>query len=285
LLRYRRKLVESQATERNRLQRLLETANIKIASVCSDVFGVSGRQMLAAIIEGEAGPQQMAQLAKGRLRRKLTELARALEGRVEDHHRFLLRMQLGRIQQVEATIAELDGRIDSQLEPYRDQRDRLMQIPGIERVGAAVIIAELGVDMSVFPTHRHAAAWAGVSPGNNESARKFKAQPHRKGNVHLTTLLTQAAVGASKKRGSYLRDKYFRLRARRGPKRAAMAIAHKILVAAYYMLKDGGDYRDLGATYLDQRRVGSTKRTLVKRLEALGYKVSLTQGDAMSSTA
>jgi transposase len=275
LLRYRRKLVESQTAERNRLLRLLETANIKLASVASNVFGVSGRQMLHALLAGQATPEEMAHLAQGRLRTKIAQLVPALEGRMEEHHRFLLAMQLERLDQVEDAIATLDARLDVKLTPYREQHTRLRQIPGVDRIGAAVIIAELGVDMRVFPTARHAAAWAGVCPGNNESAGKRRGQPGRKGNVHLTTALVQAAVGASKKKGSYLKEKYWRLKARRGPKRAALAIAHKILVAAYHMLAHHADYRDLGPAYLDHASAALVKRHLVQRLERLGYRVQL----------
>jgi transposase len=188
----------------------------------------------------------MADLAKGRMRKKVLELTTALEGRFEDDHRFLLGMQLGRLEQVETDIECLDRRIDEKLEPYREQHTRLMQIPGIDRVGAAVLIAELGVDMSVFASVRHCAAWAGVCPGNNESGGKRRGHPTRKGNVHLTTALVQAAVSASHAKGTYLKDKYWRLKARRGPGRAAMAIAHKILIAAYHMLSRGVDYKELG---------------------------------------
>jgi transposase len=185
LLRYRRKLVESSTCERNRMLKLLETANIKLSTVVTDVFGVSGRRMLRALLDGQQTPSQMAELAKGRMRKKLLELTAALDGRVEEHHRFLLGMQLERLEQVETTIERLDHRIDEKLEPYREQHTRLMQIPGIDRVGAAVLIAELGVDMSVFPSARHCAAWAGVCPGNNESGGKRRGHSTRKGNVHL----------------------------------------------------------------------------------------------------
>ena len=280
LLRYRRKLVESQTDEQNRMLKLLETANIKLASVASSAFGASGRRMLHALVDGTQTPAQMADLAKGRLRQKLAELAPALEGRVEEHHRYLLSMQLERLEQVEATIEKLDERIDGKLAPYQDLHRRLTQIPGVDRIGAAVIIAELGVDMTVFPSVRHAAAWAGVCPGNNESAGKRKGQPGRKGNVHLTTALVQAAVCASRKKGSYLKEKYWRLKARRGPKRAALAIAHKILIAAYHMLANDADYRDLGPQHLDNLSVTATKNALVKRLERLGFHVTLQEATA-----
>jgi transposase len=254
---------------------LLETANIKLSSVMSEVLGKSGRLMLRALVKNEQTPEQMASLALGKLRKKESQLAQALHGKVTDHHRFVLQMQLDRIDAVDADIAKLDKRIDEKLAPYQVQMQRLAQIPGVDRVAAATIIAELGPDMSVFVTAGHAAAWAGVCPGNNESASKKKGQTTRKGNVHLTTALVQAAVCASRKKGSYFKEKFWRLKARRGGKRAAMAIAHKILVAAYYMLRDECDYKDLGGTYLDQLAPEKTKMALVKRLEQLGYKVSL----------
>jgi len=275
LLRYRRKLMESRTAERNRLLKLLETANIKLASVASSVFGVSGRLMLQALIDGVATPAAMAALARGRLRKKATALERALEGRLDEHHRFLLQLQLRRLDAVDTDLLSLDARIDEALLPYREQCEVLEQIPGVSRVVAAVIVAELGTDMIVFHSARHAAAWAGVCPGNNESAGKRMRAGVRKGNVHLRTALIEAAVAASHTKGSYLRDKYYRLRARRGSKRAAMAIAHKILIAAFNMLATRSPYRDLGATYLDGLEKRHTTRNLVRRLERLGYEVTL----------
>ena len=275
LLRYRRKLTESQAAERNRLLKLLETANIKLASVASDVFGVSGRAMLKALIEGVASAEEMAALAKGALRRKHGELVLALEGRVQEHHRFLLTMQLRRLEGAERDIALLDQRIAEKLEPYAVQHLLLMQIPGVDWLVAAVLIAEIGIDMSVFLSCHHLAAWAGVCPGNHESAGKQRSGRARKGNVHLRTILVGAAVSASRTRGSYLKDKYHRLKARRGAMRAALAIAHKILVAAYHMLAAGIDYRDLGEAYLDQIGQTRTVANLKRRIERLGYQVSL----------
>jgi transposase len=280
LLRYRRKLIDSQTAERNRMLKLLETANIKLATVASNVFGASGRRMLRALLDGALTPEQMADLAKGRLRKKLAELAPALDGRVEEHHRFLLSMQLERMEDLETTIKKLDERIDQQLVPYEKQHKLLIKIPGVDRIGAAVIIAELGIDMTVFPTVRHAAAWAGVCPGNNESAGKRKGTPGRKGNPHLTTALVQAAVAASRTKGTYLKEKYWRLKARRGPMRAALAIAHKILIAAYHMLANDAEHRDLGPKHLDNLSVTSTKNALVKRLERLGYRVTLQEATA-----
>jgi transposase len=277
LLRYRRKLVESQAAERNRLLKLLETANIKLASVATDVFGVSGRAMLKALIEGTASAETMADLAKGQLRRKRVDLVLALEGRVEEHHRFLLAIQLRRLEAAEADITGLDQRIDEKLEPYRVAHALLMQIPGVDWVVAAVLIAEIGIDMSVFLSVYHLASWAGVCPGNHQSAGRQKSGRARKGNVHLRTMLVGAAISASRTKGSYLKDKFYRLKARRGGLRAALAIAHKILVAAYHMLATGADYKDLGEAYLDQLGRTHTVSNLKRRLERLGYRVTLEQ--------
>lgn len=275
LLRYRRKLVESRSAERNRLLKLLETANIKLASVVSNVFGVSGMQMLRAILQGEATPDQMAQLAKGRLRHKAADLARALEGKVEEHHRFLLGLQIQRLEQVDSDLAKLDQRIDDKFKPYAEPHARLTQIPGVERILAAVIIAELGTDMTVFHSANHLAAWAGVCPGNYESAGKHSSGRVRKGNVHLKTALIEASNAAARKKGSYLKDKFFRLKARRGHKRSAMAIARKILIAAYHMLATGASYKELGETYLDNLSKERVTLNLIRRLQRLGYDVQI----------
>ena len=280
LLRYRRKLIESQAAERNRLLKLLETANIKLASIMSDVFGVSGRAMLRALIEGQASVEAMADLAKGQLRRKRSDLILALEGRMEEHHRFLLTTQLRRLETIEQDIAALDLRINERLEPYRAPHALLMQIPGVDWLVAAVLIAEIGVDMSVFVSVYHLSAWAGVCPGSHESAGRQKSGRARKGNVHLRTMLVGAAISAAKTRGSYLKDKFHRLKARRGAMRAALAIAHKILVSAYHMLAKGLAYHDLGEAYLDQIGQSRTVANLKRRLERLGYHVTLEPHDS-----
>jgi transposase len=276
LTRYRRKLVESQSAERNRLLKLLETANIKLASVASDVFGVSGLLMLQALVEGKATPQEMAELAKRKLRKKIPELELALEGKVEEHHRFLLKLQLDRLQAVEEDLKILEQRIQQKLKPYAVQLDLLQDIPGVDWTLAAVIIAELGVDMSVFQSASQLASWAGVCPGNNESAGKRKSSRIPKGNVYLKTALVEAANAAAKAKGTYLRDKFYRLKARRGYKRAAVAIAHKILVAIYHMFSQQVSYNDLGDLYLDKLNKHHLTRNLVHRLERLGYAVTLT---------
>ncbi len=277
LTRYRRKLVESQAAERNRLLKLLETANIKLASVATDVFGVSGRLMLQALVEGKTTPQQMAELAKGRLRKKIPELEPALEGKLEEHHRFLVGLQLRRLQAAEEDLAALEQCIQENLKPYAAQLALLREIPGVDWTLAAVIIAELGVDMSVFHSVSQLASWAGVCPGSNESAGKRKSSRIPKGNVYLKTALVEAAHAAAKAKGTYLRDKFYRLKARRGYKRAAVAVAHKILVAIYHMLSQEVSYNELGDLYLDKLNKHHLTRNLVRRLERLGYMVTLEQ--------
>ena len=276
LTRYRRKLVESQTAERNRLLKLLETANIKLASVATDVFGVSGRLMLKALAKGEATPQQMAELAKRSLRSKIPQLELALEGKMEEHHRFLLQLQLDRIEAVENDLELLERRLQENLKPYAKQLALLDEIPGVDRTLAAAIIAELGVDMSVFQSVSQLASWAGVCPGNNESAGKRKSSRIPKGNVYLKTALVEAANAAARAKGTYLRDKFYRLKARRGYKRAAVAIAHKILVSIYHMLSQQVSYNDLGDLYLDKLNKSHLTRNLVHRLERLGYAVTLT---------
>jgi transposase len=275
LLRYRRKLVESRSAERNRLLKLLESANIKLASVASDVFGVSGLCMLEALLENKQTVPQMAELAKGRLREKIPQLELALEGRVEDHHRFLLRLQLCRLREVGGHLEELDQCISEKLQPYATQHTLLMEIPGVDRLLAAVIIAELGIDMSVFGSVSQLASWVGVCPGNNESAGKRHSGRITPGNVYLKTALVEAAHAASRAKGTYLREKFYRLKARRGHKRAAVAIAHKILVAIYHMLSHQVSYNDLGDAYLDRLSKTQLTRNLTRRLERLGYQVIL----------
>jgi len=276
LMRYRRKLTESQAAERNRLLKVLETANIKLANVATDVFGMSGRLMLRALIAAKATPQEMAELAKGLLRKKIPELQLALEGKLEEHHRFLLELQLQRLEAAEKDLATLEQRIRQKLEPYAAQLALLDEIPGVDWTLAAVIIAELGVDMSVFGSVSQLASWAGVCPGNNESAGKRKSSRIPSGNVYLKSGLVEAANAAARAKGTYLRDKFFRLKARRGYKRAVVAIAHKILVAIYYMLSQQVSYNDLGDLYLDKLNKNHLTRNLVHRLERLGYNVTLT---------
>mgnify|MGYP005819348033 CR=1 FL=1 len=276
LTRYRRTLVEAQASERRRLIKLLEATDVKLAGVLSDVFGVCGRAILRALIDGEQTPAEMARLARGRLRQKRPQLIDALGARLDPHHRRLLAVQLGRVEAAEAEIAALDALIAEHLAPYATQLELLRAIPGIDWVGAATIIAEIGVDMTVFPSARHLAAWAGVCPGNHESAGKRKPTGSRTGNVHLKTALCNAAAGAARKGGSYFKDKYHKLKSRRGGGRATLAIAHKLIVVAYHILADGTPYRDLGDSYLDKRNAKRSAERYVRFIERLGFAVALT---------
>lgn len=277
LTRYRRKLVESRSAERNHLLKLLETANIKLASVATDVFGVSGRLMLQALVQATATSQQMADLARGVLRKKIPELKLALEGKVEKHHRFLLGVQLRRLQAVEEDLCLLEQRIQEKLKPYAMQLALLEQIPGVDWTLAAVIISELGVDMSVFGNVSQLASWTGICPDNNESAAKRRSSRIPKGNVNLKMALVEAANAAAKAKGTYLRDNLYRLKARRGYKRAAVAVAHKILVAIYHRFSHQVGYNELGDLYLDNLNKHHLTRNLVRRLERLGYTVTLEQ--------
>lgn len=275
LMRYRRTLIETRTAARNRVLKLLEGANIKLSGVASDVFGVSGLAMLEALAAGTATAAEMAGLARGRMRRKHDALEAALDGRMREPQRFLLAMQLRGLESIDRDLEALDARIEAQLESFRAQHRLLLQIPGVDRVTAAIILAEIGTDMDAFGTARHLAAWAGVAPGNYESAGKPKGAGTRKGNVFLKSALFAAASAAVKTKGSYYRDKYNRLRARRGPVRALLAIAHKLLIAAFHLLATGEAFRDLGEGYLDQiTRKRSTAR-LVQRLSNLGYEVTL----------
>ena len=275
LVRLRRSLAEARTTERNRTLKLLETANIKLASVASEVFGVSGMAMLKALIENKAAPTEMAELARGKLRCKREPLALALEGRMTEHHRYVRAFHLRRLAAIEEDLRALDARIEERVQPFQAQRQLLQQIPGVDALIAVTIIAEVGIDMSVFGNAMRLAAWAGVCPGNHESAGKRKSGATHRGNVHLKTALVTAAVCGSRQKGSYYKDKYHRLRARRGRLRATMAIAHKILIAAYHMLAGGVPYRELGEAFLDQQARQRTVRHLLHRLNHLGYEVML----------
>ena len=273
--RHRRTLIETRTAARNRVLKLLEAANIKLSGVASDVFGVSGMAMLAALAAGTASPSEMAGLARGQMRRKHAALEAALEGRMREYQRFLLAMQLRGLEAIDRDLDALDACIESQLEPFQAEHQLLMQIPGVDRLTAAIIIAEIGTDMDVFATAQRLAAWAGVAPGNYESAGKRKGAATRKGNVFLKSALFAAASAAVRTKGSYYRDKYNRLRARRGAVRALMAIAHKLLVAAFHMLATGEPFRDLGESCLDQVARKRSTAKLVQRLANLGYDVTL----------
>jgi transposase len=275
LTRYRSTFVRERATLANRVQKALESANIKLASVASDVMGVSGRAMLNAIIEGKATPSEMAELAKGRLREKREELNQALEGRVKPHHRFVLSELLCQIDNLEEAIARFDEQIEEYCRPFEQAVTQLDTIPGVARQTAEVIVSEIGIDMSRFPTADHLAAWAGVAPGNNESAGKRRSGKTRPGNKALRAALNQAAHGAAHTKNTYLSAQYRRLAARRGKKKAIVAVMHSILVISYHLIQRNESYRELGGDYFDKHKPEATAKRLVKRLEQLGFQVSL----------
>jgi transposase len=283
LLRYRTSLVQERAREVNRVQKVLEDANVKLASVATNVLGVSGRQMLEAIVAGKEDPEALAQLARGSLRAKIPQLERALKGHVRSSHRLLLRLHLEHIDDISAKIASLNEEIDHLIVPFDEQDElrRLDEIPGVGQDVAQVVLAELGVDMSRFPTAAHAASWAGLAPGKNESAGKNRSGKITPGNPHLKPALVQAAHAASRTKNNYLAAQFRRLAARRGKKRAAIAVAHSILVIAYHMLRNGTEYRELGGGYFDNRNKEQLQRNLVKRLEGLGLQVTLTPAAAV----
>jgi transposase len=277
LTRFRATFVRERATLVNRVQKVLESANIKLASVASDVLGVSGRAMLQALIEGQASPEQMADLAKGRLREKRDVLVKALEGRIKPHHRFVLTELLCQIDSLDETIARFDQEIADYCRPFEEAVVLLDTIPGVARATAEAIVAEIGTDMSRFPTADHLASWAGVAPGNHESAGKRLSGRTRQGNRSLGAALNQAANAASRTKNTYLSAQYHRLAARRGKKKAIVALMHSILVMSFHMIQRKEPYRELGGNYFDQRRPAVTAQRLVKRLEKLGFQVSLQQ--------
>lgn len=281
LTRFRATFVRERATLINRVQKVLESANIKLASVASDVLGVSGRAMLAALIEGQASPEQMAELAKGRLREKREDLVKALAGRVKPHHRFVLTELLCQIDSLEETIARFDQEIDDYCRPFEEAVALLDTIPGVARATAQAIVAEIGVDMQRFGSAAHLASWAGVAPGNNESGGKRRSGRTTKGNKSLRAALNQAAWAAARTKNTYLAAQYHRIAARRGKKKAIVALMHSILVMSYHMIQRKEPYRELGGNYFDQRRPEVTAQRLVKRLEKLGFQVSLEREPAV----
>lgn len=284
LTRYRITFVRERATLVNRLQKVLESANIKLASVATDVMGVSGRAMLEAIITGQATPEEMAALAKGRMREKRAELAKALSGRVKPHHRFVLTELLCQIDNLDEALEHFNAQIEEYCRPFEQAVTLLDTIPGVARETAEIIVAEIGVDMSHFPSANHLAAWAGVAPGNYESAGKRKSGRLRQGNKTLKTVLTQAAHAAAHTKDTYLAAQAYHLTGRRGKKRAIMAVAHSILVIAYHVIQRKEPYRELGGNYFDKLRPEATAKRLVKRLERLGYQVSAQpQGAAVAA--
>ncbi|WP_137123586.1 IS110 family transposase [Segeticoccus rhizosphaerae] len=273
LTRYRAALTGDRTRDVGRLEQMLEDASIKISSVASSVSTKSARAMLAALIAGEADPQVLADLAKGKMRAKIPDLVEALTGHFDADHAHLSAAMLGRLDRVEAALATLDAVIDNACRPWAHQIELLQTIPGVGLVTAQVIIAETGGDMSQFPTAEHLSAWAGVAPSMHESAGYRKPSGTRHGNKWLTSMLVEAAGSAGRSKGTYLAAQQSRIAARRGAKRAQVAAAHSILVSAYYMLKRDQPYQDLGPDWLRQRHDQAHTRRLIAQLERLGHTV------------
>jgi transposase len=275
LTRYRTTLVRERAAEINRLQKVLEGANIKLAAVVSDITGKSAREMLQALVEGQDDPSTLAQCARGRMREKIPQLEQALRGRFGAHQRFMLARQLAHLDQLEALIEELDQEVARRVRPFEEALGRLQTIDGVGRRTAEILVAEVGTDMSRFATDKHLASWAGMCPGQNESAGKSKSSKTRKGSKWLRTALVEAAHAVKRQRDTYAGAQFRRIASRRGVKRAAIAVGHSQLVAAYHILKHEVEYHDLGAQYFDERDREAVVRRTVRRLEQLGYEVEL----------
>jgi len=275
LTRYRVELTQAQNRVANRIQKLLEQANVKLSSVASDTLGVSGQRMIEAMIAGEQDPERLADLAQRRLRHRIPELQLALQGRVRDHHRFLLKEFLEEWRALGTRIQRIEEEIDRRIVPFEEAVALWQSIPGMDHVTACNLVAELGVNMGQFPSAQHLASWAGLCPGNNESAGKRRSGATRDGNKWLRRTLCQAAWAVTRKKDCYLAAQFRRLAARRGIKRAVMAVAHTMLIIAYTMLKTGRSYHELGGNYLEQINKDQLQRYFVKRLQKLGLTVTV----------
>ena len=275
LTRYRVSLAQEENRIANRVQKVLEDANLKLASVASDPLGVSGRAILKAILAGEEDTERLAEMSKGILRKKIPDLRLALEGRVTEHHRFLLQELLDHQEFLEKKMAEVEAEIGKRMRPFEAEVERLDTIPGVDRVTAWSLVAEVGVRMEQFPSAGHLASWAGLCPGSFESAGKRLSGRTRKGSASLRRCLCQVGSVVSHLRDNYLSAQYRRLAARRGGKRAVLAVAHTVLVMAYHILKRKQNYQELGADYFDRLNADAIRRSLVRRLERLGHRVTL----------
>jgi transposase len=281
LTRTRWSLLADKSRVANRLQKVLEDANIKLGSVASDVLGASGRDMIRALIEGALSPQQMAELARYRMRSKIPQLREALSGRVNEHHRFMLKLLLEQVEHLEQQVKTLDERIETVVSPLEKSAVQMLdEVPGLDRRAAQNVVAEIGTDMGRFATAGHLASWAGLCPGNNQSAGKRRSGRMREGNRWLKATLNQCAWAASRKKDSYFAAQHRRLASRRGVKRATMAVAHTQLCICWELLKHGQCYQDLGRDYFDRLDEDRVKRHMVARLEKLGYQVTLAKIDA-----
>jgi transposase len=275
LTRYRVTVVRQLANECNRIQKLLETCNIKLASVATDVLGVSGTAMLEALCAGETDPEQLADLAKGKLRSKIPQLQQALDGVLSETHRWLLRLHLSQIEHWHKVLGELDEKVEALTAPFAELLERLDEIPGINRRIGQIIIAEMGPDMSQFPSAKHAASWAGMCPGQNESGGKRRSGKTRKGNEWLRTALVEAGWAASRTKATYFSAQYRNILRRRGKKRACLAVGHSILTVAYTVVTKKIKYQDLGPDFLTKRSKEDLKNGLLRKLQKLGFQATL----------
>lgn len=275
LIRYRRSMIDERAREINRIQKVLEGANIKLSSVTTDILGKSGRTMIEAMIQGQENPQALSELAKGKLKSKKTDLQKAMHGFMGDHQKLMLETQLRHIDFLDEIIAKLDEEVKARMLPFEEDLELLDTIPGVGRRTAEQILAEAGTDMNQFPSAAHLCSWAGVAPGNNESAGKRKSGKAKKGNQKLRSALVEAARAASRTKDTYLASQYHRIAARRGANRAALAVAHSILTIVYHILKRRQPYIELGANYYEERKRQIVVKQSIKKLEVLGYKVTV----------
>lgn len=275
LTRQRSQLAAEQSRVSNRIHKTLEDANIKLSCVATDILGVSGQAMIRALIAGQEDPKQLAELARRKLRNKLPELREALRGHLSDHHRFMLRQLMDHLGYLDKQIAAFEVRIEELMRPFQEAIARLMTMPGVGLLTARNVLAEIGADMSRFPSDQHLASWAAMCPGNRESGGKRRSGHTNHGNRWLRTALVQAAWAASHSKKTYLSAQYRRLAGRRGKKRAIVAVGHTMLVMMYHMLKNGVDYHELGHDYLEKLQPQRLTHYLVKRLESLGHQVTL----------
>ena len=275
LTRYRKTQINDRQRESLRLHKILEDTGIKLGCVATDILGKSGRDMLDALVAGTTDPNVLAELARGQLRKKIPALSEALVGRFDDEHALVIGQILAHIDFLDEAIARLSEEIEERIRPFAAQRDLLMSIPGVKQRTAEVLIAEIGIDMTAFPTPKHLASWAGMCPGNDQSAGKRRSGRTRKGSKWLRGTLTESALAATKTKNSYLATQYQRLRGRRGHSKAVTAVGHSILTAAWHMLQTGELYRDLGGDYFTRQNPDRTTKRLVRQLEALGHRVTL----------
>jgi transposase len=275
LTRTRKQLTREIVQHTQRIQRVLEDANVKLGSVVSDVLGWSGRRIVSALIAGQEDPQALVALGSDRLHCSRGELAEALRGRVTEHHRFLLGQHLRMVEELERRVAAFDARIEQVLAPFRDVLERLMTIPGISRTSAEILVAEIGVEMDRFPTAGHLLSWAGLCPRLDESAGRKRSTRLRKGAPWLKPVLVQCAWAAARSRKTYFHAQFLRLKSRRGAKKAAVAVAASILTAAYHIVLHAVDYRDLGADYFARRDPARLAKRLTQRIRELGYEVEI----------